>query len=463
MGTSAGIYARISHDPSGTMLGVTRQVADCRSLAERLGLRIVEEYVDDDRSAWSGKARPAYQRMLADIAGGSLDAVLVWHADRLHRQPRELEDFIKVCEPRGIATHACISGLVDLSNPDGRLVARMLGAVAAHESDSRSRRIRRKHQELAESGKPVRSGTRPFGYAADFVTLDHAEADAIRAAARRVLAGDSLRGIATDWNVAGLRTTPGKPWTIQTLGRMLQSGRIAGMREYKGEIVAKATWPAIVTQAEHDRIVGLLTSRTRHTTRTPRRYLLTGLLRCGRCGHPLGARPRSDGTRRYLCLAGPGRPGCGKLAVLADPIEALIAEAVLIRLDTPELAAALAGAAIPDDTGQQADLVRDREQLDELARAYGERQITFSEYLAARKPIEARIEAAQRYIAGITKTEAITRHVGRGSALRETWADLALTRQRAIVEAVLDRAVVAPAVRGRARFDPDRVEPVWRV
>jgi hypothetical protein len=244
---------------------------------------------------------------------------------------------------------------------------------------------------------------------------------------------------------------------------MLLSGRIAGMREYNGEIVAKGTWPPIISEAEHDRLAALLASRTRVITRTPRRYLLTGLLRCGRCGSPLGARPRSDGTRRYLCLTGPGRPGCGKLAVLAEHVEALISEAVLIRLDTPELAAALAGAAIPDDSGQQADLVRDREQLDELARAYGERQITFSEYLAACRPIEARIEAAQRYIARVTKTEAITRHVGRGSALRETWPDLPLTRQRAIVEAVLDRATVAPAVRGRARFDPERVEPVWRV
>jgi hypothetical protein len=98
-----------------------------------------------------------------------------------------------------------------------------------------------------------------------------------------------------------------------------------------------------------------------------------------------------------------------------------------------------------------------------MARAYGERQITFSEYLEARKPVEARIEAAQRYIARLTNTEAITRHVGQGSALRVAWKDLPLDRQRAIVEAVLDRATVAAAVRGLARFDPDRVEPVWRV
>ena len=58
---------------------------------------------------------------------------------------------------------------------------------------------------------------------------------------------------------------------------------------------------------------------------------------------------------------------------------------------------------------------------------------------------------------------AIEAYVGASSTLREAWADLPLTRQRAIVAAVLDRAVVRPAVRGRTTFDPDRVEPVWRL
>jgi hypothetical protein len=177
----------------------------------------------------------------------------------------------------------------------------------------------------------------------------------------------------------------------------------------------------------------------------------------------LVARPRGDGTRRYICAKGPGQPGCGGIAILAEPLEALIVEAVLYRLDTPELAAALAGAPIPDDDAERMALTRDRAQLEELAGAYGERQITFPEYLAARKPIEARIEAAQRRITRATGTEAIAPYVGESGTLRASWTDLPLTRQRAIVAAVLDRAIVGRGLRGRIRFDPDRVEPVWRV
>ncbi len=64
------IYARISSDREADGLAVARQLADCRRLAERKGWSVVEEYVDDDVSAWSGRERPEYARMLADLRRG---------------------------------------------------------------------------------------------------------------------------------------------------------------------------------------------------------------------------------------------------------------------------------------------------------------------------------------------------------------------------------------------------------
>ena len=48
---AAAIYARISRDREGAGLGVERQEADCRALAERLGWDVVAVYVDNDISA----------------------------------------------------------------------------------------------------------------------------------------------------------------------------------------------------------------------------------------------------------------------------------------------------------------------------------------------------------------------------------------------------------------------------
>src|SRR4051812_6879657 len=90
----AGVYARISSDREGDNLAVGRQLADCEQLADSRGWQIVERYIDADISAWTGKRRPDYERLLSDIDDGLIDAVVVYHADRLHRHPRELEDFI---------------------------------------------------------------------------------------------------------------------------------------------------------------------------------------------------------------------------------------------------------------------------------------------------------------------------------------------------------------------------------
>jgi len=81
---SAAVYARISSD-DGQALGVKRQLEDCRKLAATLGWAVGDEYVDNDLSAYSGKPRPEYQRMLTDLADGGRDAVIVYHVDRLTR------------------------------------------------------------------------------------------------------------------------------------------------------------------------------------------------------------------------------------------------------------------------------------------------------------------------------------------------------------------------------------------
>ena len=91
----AAIYLRQSEDRNGNMLAVDRQRQDCEKLCAQKGWTTTE-YMDNDTSATSGKSRPAYQAMLADIRVGAIDAVVAWDLDRLYRQPRELEDLIDV-------------------------------------------------------------------------------------------------------------------------------------------------------------------------------------------------------------------------------------------------------------------------------------------------------------------------------------------------------------------------------
>ena len=460
----AGIYARISSDREGDGLAVGRQLEDCEAKASENGWRVADRYVDADISAYSGKPRPEYRRMLADIRAGLIDGVVVYNLDRLHRQPRELEEFTEVCKLAGIEKNlASCQGRVDLGTDDGLFLARILGAVAAKESDDKGRRIRRKHEQIAEEGRPSGGGSRAYGFEPDGLTVRESEAVVIRQCARSALAGQSLRSIVIGLNKRGIPAAKGGTWSSQTLRRMLLSARIGGMREHKGEIASEAAWPAIVTAAESAQLRAMLTDERRRTSSSVRRYLLAGLLRCGRCGQTLVSRPTATGVRCYVCAKDPGG-GCGGLSVRAEPLEGWVVEAVLYRLDSADMAEVLQGASEdPDAERLRLELEEAQAQLAELAEDWGARVITRQEWLAARRPIEERLQLAQRRLAKLSRTSAVSEYLGNGDALRERWDELQLSGQHAVVAAVLDHLVVRPARRGFNGFDSSRFDPVWRV
>ena len=462
---AAAIYARISSDHDGTAAAVGRQLEDCRAWAQRHGWAVAEEYVDNDISAYSGKRRPEYTRMLDDLVSGRRDAVLVYHLDRLHRQPRELEEFLDLCVRARVQHLACVTGEVDLATHDGQFHARILGAVARKESDDKSRRLRRKHLEIARSGRTSGGGTRPYGYAADRITVIPEEAERIRELAERILAGESLRSTATDLNERGIRTVTGRQWTPHTVRQMLLGARLSGQREHHGEIVGRAAWPAIITKAQTARLRALLNDPQRRTNRVARKYLLAGLLRCGACGTTMVARPREDHRRRYVCPRDPGRSGCGGTFILADDAEAFIVEAVLNQLSGPRLAASIRRRSATDAAAEKTirDLDRDQAQLDELAAAYGSKSITFREWQAARTPIALRITSANTTLNQLQGTAALEGVLNQPGGIHAAYADLPLARQQAILKATLDYVDVGAAVRGRNRFDPARLSPAWRV
>jgi len=464
---TAAIYARISDDTLRTGLGVARQEADCRKLAERLGWNVAGVYTDNDISAFSGKVRPAYRRLLADLERGAVDSLIVWHPDRLHRSPLELEEFITLVETTGAHVQSVTAGERDLGTPTGRLHARIEGAVARHESEHKSERIRRKHLELAENGQVSGGGRRPFGYEADRLTLRPDEAEHIRKAATDVMGGASLRSIATRWNTEGVPSVTGVAWSPITVKRLLSSRRIAGQREHHGQIVAVAAWPGIITPAESLRLRTLLNdgSRRLNTDRIVRSYLLSGFLQCGACGARLTARPivvKGHRYRRYACSV--DRGGCNKVGIGAEPVENMITEAVMLRLDGPQLAEAVARRVAAGQTTADVEkaIAEDEYALEDLSRdRYVDRTISPAMFTAARGPLERRLAENRAALAAVTITSAV--ELPRGGILRQRWPDLDLDQRRAILGQIIELIVITPTTRADNKFNPERVGVTWKV
>jgi hypothetical protein len=277
------------------------------------------------------------------------------------------------------------------------------------------------------------------------------------------LAGESIRSICTALNDRGEPTSTGGKWTSQTLRRMLESARISGQRDYLGAIVGPAEWPAVIPPTDTERIRALLRDPARRTNKTARSYLLARLLRCGRCGATLVSRPTANQTRRYVCANGPGFSGCGRITITAEHVEHAVAEAVLFRLDSPELAASLQGRSEdPAAAEWQAEAERAQERLDELAAAYADDQFGLQEWLTARGKLEHRRETARKKLSALNRFTALDGFLGNANELREQWRTMPLSRQAAIIAAALDHAVIAPAVPGRNSLDLARITFVWR-
>lgn len=451
------VYCRISRDVEGAGLGVERQRQDCLDLCQRRGWEVAGVATDNDVSAYSGRRRPAYEEALRALTDGAADVLVAWHPDRLHRSPRELEDFVTLIEQTGAGVATVTAGDVDLSTPEGRLQARIVGAVARKESEDKSRRLRRKHAEIAAAGKLAGGGNRPFGFKADRITLEPREVRLVREAARRVLAGESLYAIAADWTERGVPTSTGAKWSTTAIRTVLTAPRTAGLRAHRGEIVGDAVWKPMLDRETWEAARAVLATRSKSRTRAPRSYLLSGgIARCGNCGHALEAAPRPYG-RAYACLRPKG--GCNGVSIKADPLEELIVESLFRTLDGADLEAFDRG----DDGGAVDELADIDQRLADIVELFAAGDITRAEMMRARRTLENRKRIAEEEVAEYRAPSPARQYAGREGALRKAWPKLGLDQQRAIISSVIEVVTIASAGRAGGKVDLDRVDVTWRV
>jgi DNA invertase Pin-like site-specific DNA recombinase len=451
----AVIYTRISRDPQHDELGVLRQLKECRELCAAKGWTIVDELKDDDRSAYSGKRRKGYEAALAMLSDHRATMLVAWHVDRITRQPKELEALIDLIESTRAKVATVTAGEYDLSTSAGRMAARIVGAVARGESEHKSERAKSKHRELAERGLGRGGGRRPYGYSADGEKLVDSEARVLRRCAERILDGETLHAVIADLNRREVPTTTGAPWSTTVLRRMLLAPRLAGLRAHNGERPVKASWSPILSERDHERLVLVLTDpRRRTTSETPQRYLLTGLVACGRCGTRLVGQPQR-GHRTYVCVKSAG--GCGRMRITAEPVEDLVAGAVALALDAPTLADTVA--AMTDDSGPFEALAAIDARLGELGEAFAAGEINRTVLAAGVRRLAAERDA----LADKVRSGVRGRVLGLvGADLGAAWPTLSPDRQRAVLDAVLDKVTIAPATPGIHRFEPERVGLAWK-
>lgn len=145
----AAIYARVSTDDQTTQ----NQLLELRAVAERMGWKVVREFVDHGVSGAKGPdQRPQLKAMMKAVARGELDIVAAWSVDRLGRSLQHLVDLLANLHATGTDLYLHQQG-INTTTPAGKALFQMCGVFAEFERSMIQERVRAGLQRARAHGK----------------------------------------------------------------------------------------------------------------------------------------------------------------------------------------------------------------------------------------------------------------------------------------------------------------------
>ncbi|MFE5090585.1 recombinase family protein [Streptomyces sp. NPDC056638] len=477
----AGIYCRLSYAPDGSIEKVERQEEDCRGLAARLDWPVSDQhvYVDNSKSAWQrDRKRPAWDAMLAAVDAREIDSLIVYHGDRLIRQPYDLEKLIGIADSKGIRI-ASPSGTRSLDNPDDRFVLRIEAAQACRESDNLSRRLKRKIRANAEDGLAQAGGRRPFGYGVptgqtrtrrdretgeeyevpvyDRMQVVPEEARILREAAQRLLAGQTAYGV-IQWMNSVSVTTEGGTWNTKNLRTLLTSPRVAGLVEHEG-VLYPAQWEGIIERevwvdldAYYENVSKAFPYQGRRRT-----YLLSGVAECSGCTGKLRAKPTGGRNRKTSRIYYCADQRCAvKVGRNVDHLDTYVTGAVLGLLNDDGFRAELHAVNGQEQLGAEIAALERRKEAtrSQLGRLADDEELDPAVLALSLSSYDKKIAKLRAQMGLSARRRLLMRMVGVGV---EAWEAEPIDIRSATVDALF-RVVVHPTMLRGPGFDPGAVK-----
>jgi site-specific DNA recombinase len=272
-----------------------------------------------DDGGFSGATidRPALQRLLADVAAGRVDTIVVYKIDRLTRSLADFAKIVEVLDARG-ASFVSVTQQFNTTTSMGRLTLNILLSFAQFEREVIGERIRDKIAASKKKGMWM-GGVPPLGYRVrdrKLVIVD-SEAEVVHSIFCRYtelgsvrLLKDELeaRGLKSkSWTSASGRLRSGKPFSRGALYLMLQNRLYRGEIVHKGQshlgehtpIIDKPLWDAVQAQLAGN------TAERNSGTRARQPSLLAGMLFDGDNNSMTPSHAIKKGTRyRYYVSRG---------------------------------------------------------------------------------------------------------------------------------------------------------------
>lgn len=218
------------------------------------GWSLNRERYDDGGISGGTMARPGLEVLLADVAAGRIDVIVIYKIDRL---TRSLADFARIIErlEQANASFVSVTQSFNTKTSMGRLMLHVLLSFAQFEREVGAERVRDKIAASKAKGMWM-GGTVPIGYDAieRKLIVNQAEADTVQAIFATFVRLKSVQATLHWAQRDGLKTKQRERLGKTTGGRSFEYGSlrcILSNRLYVGEIKHKGH----IHQGQHDAII----------------------------------------------------------------------------------------------------------------------------------------------------------------------------------------------------------------
>lgn len=333
-GKKCFLYLRVSTEMQVDGYSLEAQKNCLKKFAEREELVIAGVYEDAGKSGKSIEGRPAFRRMLSDIeSGAEIDYVMVYKLSRFGRNAADILNSLELLQTYDVNL-ICIEEGIDSSQTSGKLLISVLSAVAEIERENILEQTMNGRREKARQGK-WNGGPAPYGYMIkdEILSINEEEAEIVRTIYDKyVNTRLGYSGIAKYFNLQGIKKTPRKESDIEEfsahfiqllIDNPVYCGKIAYGRRSKERVKGKKNEYRVVakkdfsiTEGQHEAIVSEEIWEKAHSKRIntgvkfasksgqDRAYLLTGILKCPKCGSSMYANrirwTKKDGTEKEI-------------------------------------------------------------------------------------------------------------------------------------------------------------------
>ena len=319
------IYARYSSDNQHDT-SIDAQIRACTDYCKHNNYIIADTYIDQAFSATTSK-RPAFQKLIHDSHSARFQGIVVHKLDRFSRNRYDSAFFKKKLKENNVKVISVLEHLDD--TPESIILESVLEGLNEYYSANLSRETMKGQHEAALECKHL-GGFVPFGYDIDNsrkYIINQREAEAVRSIFTKYLNGESYTTI-IDWlNLNGFITRRKEVFGKNSLNSILQNEKYLGIYKYKEIKIADGV-PQIINmelwEGVKKKMIANKNKGARH--RAKNLYLLSGLIKCGKCGHPMSGATRKSGNRNsiysdYQCTYKKNRKKCDASGIKKSYVE----------------------------------------------------------------------------------------------------------------------------------------------